>query len=122
MLHSPASKLAVIAAVCLFGIRASHSAYARPYTLIDLGSLLPGSTDSFALGVNNAGQVVGGSTIDNGVPVFWSGGTATILPTLGGTTYAEAINNAGQAVGFGVPFGETYALLWNGGDSKYSRR
>jgi probable HAF family extracellular repeat protein len=110
--------LAVFAAVSLLGIRAS-SASTRSYNLTDLGALLPGSEQSGALGVNNAGQTVGSG--DGGAisgAVLWSGGTAVALGNLQGISgnAAWAINNAGQAVGEAIGNGSTYAIEWTGGE------
>jgi probable HAF family extracellular repeat protein len=61
-----------------------------------------GGTTSRAYGINSAGQVVGYSTIANGLHAFlWSAsGGMQDLGTLGGNTSdAYAINSAGQVVG-----------------------
>jgi uncharacterized membrane protein len=70
---------------------------------------LPPSFGSQALGINNAGAVVGSSTV--GTSVFdlelvaaeWSGGTVIELPALPGEfeqSAARSINDFGQAVGY----------------------
>ena len=73
-------------------------------TVVGLGTF--GAVDSWANGLNDLGQVVGG--IDNGNPgpnytsrgYVWSGGVGTVLPTLGGARgEALGINNSGVVVG-----------------------
>jgi uncharacterized membrane protein len=68
MLHSKASKFAILAAVSLLGVGASRSAHAQqqwatewsPGSIVNLGGL-PGSTQSVGLGINEFGTVVGRS-------------------------------------------------------------
>ena len=71
-------------------------------TMIDLGTL--GGTDSWAFGINNNGQIVGGSYTASGQDhaFLYSGGTMTDLGTLPGGAYSRAsgINNNGQIVGY----------------------
>jgi probable HAF family extracellular repeat protein len=81
---------------------AAQSATAAPeYWPIDLGTL--GGDQSAALGLNDAGQVVGWARNAGGsIEAFvWSNGTMTSLGFLpGGTTsVARAINNHGQITG-----------------------
>ncbi|HZZ23670.1 MAG TPA: PEP-CTERM sorting domain-containing protein [Roseiarcus sp.] len=64
---------------------------------------LPGSTESFANSINNAGKVVGTSVVGGlSYAVEWSGGIITKLGGLPGSTesFATSINNVGQVVGF----------------------
>lgn len=90
-------------------------------TMTDLGTL--GGPDSNAWGINNVGQVVGGSTMnaDPSTPqhaFLWQRGTMRDLGTLGGTfSFASAIDNRGQAVGFSALVGNTatHAFLWQHG-------
>jgi probable HAF family extracellular repeat protein len=75
---------------------------------------------SFAIGVNSTGQVVGVFYPDSGSyynAFLYSSGTSTNLGTLGGKySWAEAINNTGQVVGFSTnSSGYTYAFLYSGG-------
>ncbi|MDF1799482.1 MAG: hypothetical protein P1V81_09925 [Planctomycetota bacterium] len=79
-----------------------------PYRFTDLGTL--GGAESAAFGLNDAGAVVGWSTIPgcttmNGTPCrrafLWQDGTMTDLGTLAGDeeSTARAINDLGQIVG-----------------------
>jgi probable HAF family extracellular repeat protein len=86
--------------------------------LIDLGTL-PGDTTSVAFGINNLGQVVGGS---GNHAFLYTNGTMTDLGLLPGSssTWASAINDKGQIVGtaeFDSPNGTstTHAVLLQGG-------
>ena len=72
------------------------------YTRIDV----PGATDTYASGINNAGQIVGRNFINDsggtgGVAVMWSSATPTRLDTVIGGDFSSAldINNLGQIVG-----------------------
>jgi probable HAF family extracellular repeat protein len=94
---------AVLAAA--FGAHAAAAAAApaaSPYTIVDLGALAGGT--STAGGINNAGVVVGSSTLDSlhQHAVRWSAaGAITDLGTLpgGGFSYATGVNDAGQVTG-----------------------
>ena len=92
-------------------------AYAAPifpsYTVIDLGTL-PGGNESLAYGINNAGQVVGDSTVTPVGVVTTHGflctvdkdgkATMTDIGTLGGRhSRARSINNLGQIAGTSEP-------------------
>jgi probable HAF family extracellular repeat protein len=102
------------------------------YQVIDLGTL--GGKRSNIGGINNRGQVVGGSTLlpkeDSNFHAFlWNNGAMTDLGTLGGpSSTANAVNNSTQVVGVaettnsgGNPafcFSETtqcHAVLWQNG-------
>jgi PEP-CTERM putative exosortase interaction domain/probable extracellular repeat, HAF family len=69
--------------------------------MTDLGAL--GGDFSFAYGINDAGQAVGGSLTDGGGHAFITGpngGGMTDLGTLGGrSSIAYGVNDAGQMVG-----------------------
>jgi probable HAF family extracellular repeat protein len=95
------------------------SAHAQQYTVTALGTL--GGTETFAAGINNAGQVVGYATTAGDAAtgaVLWNGATPTVLGALGGATHsaATAINDAGQVVGYAQSADYTVqaAVLWNG--------
>jgi uncharacterized membrane protein len=71
-------------------------------SVIDLGGL-PGSTYSWATGINNVGQAVGFSIVDEvEYAVEWSGVNVIDLGGLPGSIFSEAagINDAGQVVGY----------------------
>ena len=85
--------------------------------MTNLGTI--GSGESFALGINNRGQVIGGidTTPEDTHAFLWERGVMTILPSLGGTTStARAINERGQVAGYSsTATGETHAVLWERG-------
>lgn len=90
---------------------------ATKITPIDLGTLEGGSY-SYALDVNEFGQVVGFSdTADAASHAFlWEKGEMIDLGTLGGDTQAVSINNKGQIVGTSnTVTGEPHAFLWENG-------
>jgi len=82
-----------------------------------LGTL--GGETSAARAVNDAGQVVGGSTLKNGFShaFLYEDGRMTDLGTLGGqTSEALALNGAGMAVGRAqLRNGDTHAFSWRKG-------
>jgi probable HAF family extracellular repeat protein len=83
-----------------------------------LGELKPGAGSS-ALGINDAGVIVGSSGVTGGLhAVVWNGTTAVDLnnqlsPTVTGWTlqYAYGINNSGQIVGYGSYNGVVRSFL-----------
>ncbi len=103
--------------------------------MVDIGTL-PGATNSNAVGMNNAGQVVGLTEdySDPSNPVFrafsWTlAGGIVELPTLGGSSIAHAVNDAGQIVGQSAVPGEgSHAVMWTpagdiidlGGNNSYA--
>src|SRR5206468_274992 len=87
--------------------------------MIDLGALggLGIFTQSVAFALNDAGQVVGRSTITGGSHAFsWTPAGGMIdLGTLGGTSTAAAVNANGQVVGsskLGGNFSVSHAFSW----------
>jgi probable HAF family extracellular repeat protein len=67
---------------------------------IDIGALLPPNTNSYAVGINAEGEVIGEFNDASGTHgfIYWSGRVQTIdIPN--GTTYLRAINDNGQIVG-----------------------
>ena len=76
-----------------------------------------GSTYSYALGINNSGQVVGSCTYPDGTFAFlYSAGVRTPLGTLGGPySFATAINASGQVVGISQTATGTVPFLYSAG-------
>lgn len=91
------------------------------YAILDLGG-----TDTTAQGINDIGQVVGGTAIGGFQHAFlWQNGTMSDLGTLPGDldSQAVAINDAGTVVGnsaltpsgAGAPGGGGHAFIWQSG-------
>ncbi|MGA2853484.1 MAG: Ig-like domain-containing protein, partial [Verrucomicrobiota bacterium] len=84
----------------------------------DLG-VLAGGTNSYALGLNNANQIVGASlTLTGSHAVIWQNGVAKDLNNLidaSGWDLKEAcgINDLGQIVGWGIVNGQAHAFMLN---------
>jgi len=96
------------------------------YYVQDLGTL--GGAYSYAYGLNDRGEVVGSATVATGeeYAFFWRKGNMTNLGTIMTTPWpnhgwftlsqANAINNAGQIVGYSVVDESTIrAFLWQDG-------
>jgi probable HAF family extracellular repeat protein len=88
--------------------------------MMDLKTL--GGNNSYALGINASGQVVGDSdtvpnSIQNPHAFLYAGGHMTDLKTLGGiSSYAFGINASGQVVGEAdTASGVQHAFLYSGG-------
>lgn len=104
------------AALLVAGIFASQTASAWQYTVTDLD--MPGSTYSFAYGVNNSGQVTGNTRPGFPPPqaFLYSNGSMTQLGTLGGaTSFGHGISDAGQVVGYTETLMGTRAFLYSNG-------
>ena len=116
--------LAVGSLAALSVARLPAAATGPAYGMIDLGTL--GGDYSEATGINNAGQVVGGSYTAGGAfhAFVYSGGKMTDLGTLAGGNQSEAegINSSGQITGWST-FGsvdsqgspEVDTILYTGG-------
>lgn len=106
------------------GDEAAHATLWSNGSITDLGSLggRP-RKNSVALGINDAGTVVGYSAVDGGDThaTVWQDGAAVDLGTLGGrNSRATGINNAGLIVGYSdppnaKPGNRTHAVLWKDG-------
>jgi probable HAF family extracellular repeat protein len=109
------------------GLTSFAASAASQYTIIDLGTLgtyyshWGEDNESWGLGVNNAGQVTGGSTSSSGNRAFlWNVlDGMTDLGILaegyyGGHSEGAGINNSGQVTGYSTTEGPENAVLWNG--------
>jgi probable HAF family extracellular repeat protein len=90
------------------------------YTLTDLGALPGGNGESWAAGINDLGQVVGGSGAKSGQThaVLWQNGSLKDLGAVsGGSSYASHISNEGLIVGsIADAKHATHAVLWRRGN------
>jgi probable HAF family extracellular repeat protein len=88
---------------------------------VDLGTLGQTPVQAVANGINNAGQITGNSTTEDFFSPFhaflWQNGNLEDLGTLGGrSSSGEAINQAGQIVGFALDENNNpHAALWENG-------
>jgi probable HAF family extracellular repeat protein len=96
--------------------------YDRSGAMTVLGSLGGVTSWGFsgtATSVNNHGQAVGYSYVDDVTrhAFLWSGGVMTDIAPGGGYSGALHINDSGQAVGFAsdTPFGFAHAFVYSGG-------
>jgi probable HAF family extracellular repeat protein len=89
---------------------------AAGWTIQDLGAL-PGDTCSIAHDVNNQEAVVGNShgAAHAAIGFLWTAATGMLpLPTLGGETYALAINDNGDVAGLSTDVaGNRHAVRWS---------
>jgi probable HAF family extracellular repeat protein len=92
---------------------------APEYDVLDIGTL--GGPSANALGINNAGQVVGEADTSAELrhPFIWEAEVMTDLGTFndGRVGSAWALNELGQVVGFSeiAAFDDWHAFLWDGG-------
>ena len=95
-----ATRAGVVVATLVLGLRASATSYT--FTPVDV----PGAVATFALGINDAGEIVGSRSDESSVQAFLlSGGIYTTLevPFTAEGSFANGINDAGQIVG-GINF------------------
>ncbi len=109
-------------AIALSFLAGAHCAYSVTYTPVDLGTLAGGSSE--AIGVNNAGQVIGWANGD-GNPNYsdhaflYSGGVMTDLGALGNNFYSSrglGLSDSGLVTGASYFSSNTnqHAFLYNG--------
>lgn len=108
--------LATAAALALSALLGNAARAQTSYSYRDLGTL--GGTTATTSYVNNAGQVVGASSLANGAthPFYWSSATGMVdIGTFGGTGGgAKGINNLGDVVGHATNAAATWRpFLWN---------
>ena len=94
----------------------------RDGRLTDLGQLTPAAEGrGEATDINNAGQVVGRSSIGSKEPpiddqaFIWRDGVMTALGVPGRDSRADGINDRGQVVGTSDPGTDPHAFLWQRG-------
>jgi probable HAF family extracellular repeat protein len=94
---------------------AAIPASAQDYRLIDLGGLI--DPYSYALAINQRGQVAGYGRTETGARAFlYSGGVITDLGPLGGTnSYGTSINLFGHVAGFSDMTNGTRAFIYRDG-------
>jgi probable HAF family extracellular repeat protein/T5SS/PEP-CTERM-associated repeat protein len=111
---------AVGSACCAPDTYLSHAVLWGSAGIVDLGDLDPlWPAISAAYGLNDAGQVVGGSydASANFHAFLWQNGAMQDMGTLGGDySSAQAINENGQVVGVArLANGKPHAFMWDGG-------
>ena len=106
---------ALLATVVAVAAGTAASAAPHPLHVVDLGTLR-GHCCSYALAINNAGDVVGFSAPPNHA-FLWHRGHLTDLGTLGGhSSVATAINDWGDIAGYSqLPDGSTHSVWWHHG-------
>jgi probable HAF family extracellular repeat protein len=112
------NRLFVLLSLC-FALLAP-AAVGQNYTIVDLG-VLPGGTFSQGQGVNQSGQVTGGSTSGTSLNThafLFSNGTMSDLGLLPGDNFSQGygINQSGQVTGLSAnTSGPTHAFLYSNG-------
>lgn len=109
-------------AVCLVAmllISGVQAADVPNYTTVTFLPSIGGTINGRAMGINDAGQVVGETSPSIGKTraTLWNGLAATELVSLGGTfSTATSINDSGQVVGRGGKANDNnpHAILWDG--------
>jgi probable HAF family extracellular repeat protein len=112
--------LAIFAMLCLLGETAGRAAAQATVWSGGRVRILTGvqGSPASAYGINDSGEVVGSSYVGGGQShaTEWSGDKVIDLGGLPGFRYsfAQSINDAGQAVGYSIGSMES-ATEWNGG-------
>jgi probable HAF family extracellular repeat protein len=107
-----ASILRFLAAVItLVTLQVTTAFAAQTYLITDLGTL-PGATTASAAAINNSNQVVGSSGLD---AFLLSNGTMRDLGNFGGSSFAAALNSAGDVVGSASTSSGTHPFLVQNG-------
>jgi probable HAF family extracellular repeat protein len=103
--------VAVVVVALGYGVPAGA---AVQYTITDLGTL--GGVGCSALGLNNAGQVIGVSQNSDGAMQWfvWQNGTMTAFPMTGQYSITD-INDRGQVVGYARTPSGPQGFLWDNG-------
>lgn len=111
------SRTALISAITFAVGLTSGTVQAWSYTVTDLDT--PGSTYSFAYGINANGQVAGNTRPSFPPPhaFLYSNGAMTDLGTLGGgaMSFGHGINDSGQVVGYSETIKDSHAFLYSNG-------
>ena len=97
---SPKSGLGMAAIVVVLLAVGRTAAAQTTYAILDLG-VLPSDFSSSAYGLNSQGKVVGISQSSGGTTrgFLFSGGSMFDIGSLGGDTFANAVNSAGKIAG-----------------------
>ncbi|HEX9059306.1 MAG TPA: X2-like carbohydrate binding domain-containing protein [Clostridia bacterium] len=105
--------------MAVFTSQVCATSFGSPFPMMDLGTL-GGSSDIWAYGINNSGQVVGTAHLSGDLEHAWKweNGEMTELRTLGGSNAgAKGINDKGQAVGEAQTLDGLYhACIWENGE------
>ena len=77
-----------------------------------LGTL--GGMNSYAMAISATGEIAGSAQLANGTihAFVFNGGTLTDLGTLGGSSYAYGVNDAGEVVGYSMVGGVDHAFVF----------
>lgn len=94
----------------------SHATLWESDVPIDLGTL-PGGTFSRACDINNIGVIAGFSATSSGTlhATLWRDGTVNDLGAFGGKSWATAINDRGQIVGYAETSMGFRGVVWQNG-------
>ncbi|GMV24112.1 MAG: hypothetical protein AMXMBFR58_01430 [Phycisphaerae bacterium] len=113
----------IVAIACGLAVAAVAHSHAEAAVITRIGTL--GGSQSVALDINDARQVVGQANVDGDAVAhayLWHNGTITDLGALAGdaNSAAEGINNLGEVVGWSEVGSGSFlknAMLWHGGQT-----